>query len=67
MHIPQNIQKNIFSYLHQQFDYEKARVIEELVYKIEQLQNLILIWKICDFDSDESRVRFLVQKEVRCY
>ena len=67
MHIPQNIQKNIFSYLHQPFDYEKARVIEELVWKFEQLQNRILVWKICDFDSDESRVRFLVQKEVKCY
>ena len=62
MHIPQNIRNNIFSYLHQPYDYEKARVIQELDWKIKQMAHRIFNWKLCSFDVDECRIHLLLDK-----
>ena len=67
-HIPDSVLKNIFSYLHQPYDYEKKQVIDELTQRAHLIPN--------DFEFEDLRPQLMmprrckwkiVDSKYRCY
>ena len=60
MHLS-NIRRNVFTYLHQPYDYEKQQVIKELQCKCDQIYIQKYGWDVIGFSVDEMVIRLMLQ------